>query len=445
MTFLLEIKGDDGKTRNFRIYDNAQLGRRHDGVELVLRTGDIEEDLEVLDQNVSREHLDMELVSGGEGLKITDVSSRGTKLNDTRMKKGEDGSQVIFSSAEISLAGTTTLYIKKISEIKTIPGDEVTEVHPTESVMPATEKKKSKTSFLAISILSMLIAMAMFFYPPHEAPLPQLPWQKNLTSDITDDVSILLKSDKPYAVVGEDFAVILSAANYPQNPDVILQLILSPPSGMVVSSAELVRQGVGQYTGTYTIPSGGSKAIAVNVEPDIPGNYTIKGTVAYHFVNQEEGKVHDLKIPVFVREKPPEKEERPNYFIPLLVLVSLISGGYYFKTTKPMRKYEAEFEIKSKEIVDEGEMFTLTLKVHNLMGNPKMVLQVIAKSTSEVEVLSKASQKKKIGSGKSVGIKFDLRAEKPGDARITLRLGYNIGGYKAKEKRIHRVRIREKF
>ena len=117
--------------------------------------------------------------------------------------------------------------------------------------------------------------------------------------------SVHLHGEKTDVVMGEDILLKLSAVNKITKPIMTLQVILIPPSGMSVTSADFVESGAGQYTSTYTIEPGDGRDIEVGIRSNQVGDFIVNGEVIYFFgddmVNAEE---HILSLPIKVRAKP---------------------------------------------------------------------------------------------------------------------------------------------
>ena len=115
-------------------------------------------------------------------------------------------------------------------------------------------------------------------------PLPNIP----ANPPEKGDVSITLRSDVVKAKVGQEFSVTLSVTNYIVNPDMTLQIILKPPSGLSITSTEFVQTGIGEYSAVYKVKSGESKAIKIFLKPNNAGEFVIRGEVIYYFGNDKE-------------------------------------------------------------------------------------------------------------------------------------------------------------
>jgi len=127
-----------------------------------------------------------------------------------------------------------------------------------------------------------------------------LPLPSNIPANQPEkgDVSITLRSDVVKAKVGQEFSVTLSVTNYIVNPDMTLQIILKPPSGLSITSTEFVQTGVGEYSAVYHVKSGESKAIKIFLKPNNAGEFVIRGEVIYYFGNDKE---NFKKLPISER------------------------------------------------------------------------------------------------------------------------------------------------
>ncbi len=165
---------------------------------------------------------------------------------------------------------------------------------------------------------------------PTYAPTPT----QTLTSE---DVVIDLTSDVIKAKVGQEFSLTLSVVNLIKNPNMTLQVILRPPSGMSVVSSEFAQVGMGQYTGTFFVKPGGSKAVKINVMPNNAGNFTIRGTIVYYFGNDKKNAtVKEISIPIEVVEAEnsnPSPLKTPGFKV-ISAVISLIVVGFIYATKR---------------------------------------------------------------------------------------------------------------
>jgi LemA protein len=139
-----------------------------------------------------------------------------------------------------------------------------------------------------------------FDQPGATAPASQTP------SSTIANASVKLYGVKTDVELGENIILKLSAVNLITKPAMTLQLILSPPSGMSVTSSDFVVSGAGQYTSTYNIEPGSSKDIEITMKADQAGDFNVEGRVIYYFGNDTStGEDHTLELPIKVRNKKP--------------------------------------------------------------------------------------------------------------------------------------------
>ena len=122
---------------------------------------------------------------------------------------------------------------------------------------------------------------------------------------IISTASVQLHGEKTDVVVGEDIFLRLSAVNLITKPVMHVQVIIIPPSGMSVTSAEFVQSGAGQFTTTYEIESGRGRDIEVRIKSNQVGDFQVQGRAIYYFGDDEESiEDHILTLPIKVRTKP---------------------------------------------------------------------------------------------------------------------------------------------
>ena len=122
--------------------------------------------------------------------------------------------------------------------------------------------------------------------------------------------SVHLHGEKTDVVLGEDILLKLSAVNKITKPTMTLQVILIPPSGMSVTSADFVESGAGQYTSTYTIEPGVGRDIEVGIRSNQVGDFVVNGEVIYYFGDDKENaEEHTLSLPINVRAEPDDGQK----------------------------------------------------------------------------------------------------------------------------------------
>jgi LemA protein len=126
------------------------------------------------------------------------------------------------------------------------------------------------------------------------------------TSLTVTNASIELYGDKTDVEVGENIVLKLSAVNLITKPEMTVQVILKPPSGMSVISSEFVVAGSGQYTTTYKIEPGSARNIEIMMKTTQTGDFIIEGKVIYYFgTDLSTQEDHSLELPIKVRNKKP--------------------------------------------------------------------------------------------------------------------------------------------
>ena len=129
---------------------------------------------------------------------------------------------------------------------------------------------------------------------------------------VKGEVSVDLRSDVTKAVVGQEFSLTLSVVNLISNPNMTLQVILVPPSGMSVTSSYFSQSGEGQFVGVFKVKPGEMRCIKIGVMPNEPGNFTIRGIIVYYFGNDKRNvTVKEISIPIAVKSK--ENPKSPGF------------------------------------------------------------------------------------------------------------------------------------
>ncbi|MCK4811006.1 MAG: DUF11 domain-containing protein [Methanosarcinales archaeon] len=122
--------------------------------------------------------------------------------------------------------------------------------------------------------------------------------------------SVHLHGEKTDVVMGEDILLKLSAVNKITKPTMTLQVILIPPSGMSVTSADFVESGAGLYTSTYVIEPGVGRDIEVGIRSNQVGDFVVNGEVIYYFGDdKEDAEEHLLSLPITVRASPDPQQD----------------------------------------------------------------------------------------------------------------------------------------
>ena len=121
------------------------------------------------------------------------------------------------------------------------------------------------------------------------AEISMTPTEPETSAEIST-ACVHLYGEKTDVVLGEDIRLKLSAVNKITNPTMTLQVILIPPSGMSVTSADFVESGAGLYTSTYVIEPGKGRNIEVGIRSNQEGDFLVNGEVIYYFGNDKKRK-----------------------------------------------------------------------------------------------------------------------------------------------------------
>jgi LemA protein len=124
------------------------------------------------------------------------------------------------------------------------------------------------------------------------------------TTTPVPSASVELYGEKTDVDIGEDIILKLSAVNLITKPQMTLQVILIPPSGMSVTSSDFATSGAGQYTTTYKIEPGSGRDIEVRIKTSQVGDFTVKGRIVYYYGDDKTtAEDHTLELPIKVRAK----------------------------------------------------------------------------------------------------------------------------------------------
>lgn len=115
--------------------------------------------------------------------------------------------------------------------------------------------------------------------------------------------SINFYGEKTDVYLGEDIITKLSIVNLVSNPKMNAQIIILPPSGMSVTSAEFTKTSAGQFAANFEIdPDEGGRNIEIILRPNQVGEFDVKGRVVYYFGEDKDNmQDYSLDLPVSVR------------------------------------------------------------------------------------------------------------------------------------------------
>jgi hypothetical protein len=125
------------------------------------------------------------------------------------------------------------------------------------------------------------------------------------TTNPAKTASVSLYGEKTDVVLGEDILLKLSAVNLITKPNMHVQVIIIPPSGMSVTSSEFSKIAAGQFTANYELPPGDGRDIEVSIKSNQIGDFNVNGRIIYYF-GDEKGTAedHTLTLPIKVRKEP---------------------------------------------------------------------------------------------------------------------------------------------
>lgn len=168
-------------------------------------------------------------------------------------------------------------------------------------------------------------------YPPATPIAPAAPVVTPAPTNCKQSASVQLYGEKTDVVLGEDIVLKLSAVNLITKPAMTVQVILLPPSGMSVTSADFVQQGPGQYTSTYKLDPGSGRNIEVRIKTNQMGDFEVKGRVVYYY-GEDKSTAEDCTLPLSISVRSessqgvPKGAEAPKTpgFVGVLAIVSIL-------------------------------------------------------------------------------------------------------------------------
>ena len=123
--------------------------------------------------------------------------------------------------------------------------------------------------------------------------------------------SVHLHGEKTDVVMGEDILLKLAAVNLITKPTMHVQVIITPPSGMSVTSSEFVQSGAGLFTASYEIEPGVGRDIEVRMRSNQVGDFVVNGRIVYYFGDDmDDAEDHTLTLPIKVRVEAEQGAER---------------------------------------------------------------------------------------------------------------------------------------
>ncbi|MCD4842212.1 MAG: BatD family protein [Methanosarcinales archaeon] len=155
-----------------------------------------------------------------------------------------------------------------------------------------------------------------------------------ISSSNAQTASVHLHGEKTDVVMGEDILLKLAAVNLITKPTMHVQVIITPPSGMSVTSSEFVQSGAGLFTASYEIEPGVGRDIEVRMRSNQVGDFVVNGRIVYYFGDDiEHSEDHTLSLPIKVRAEPEPDETKSPGFGVLISVIGLVAM-YLLKRNK---------------------------------------------------------------------------------------------------------------
>lgn len=117
----------------------------------------------------------------------------------------------------------------------------------------------------------------------------------------TGDIGFQLRADKSIINMGEEDGLTLIATNVITKPIMTVQLILTIPTGMSITSTEFTQKGAGQYSSVVDVKPGDIGYIQATVKANQAGSHKIEGRIVYYFngnVTDQKDEIQTLYITV---------------------------------------------------------------------------------------------------------------------------------------------------
>lgn len=142
------------------------------------------------------------------------------------------------------------------------------------------------------------------------------------------EASISLYGERTDVYLDQDILLKLSVVNYISNPKMNMQVVIVPPSGMSVTSAEFSKTSAGQFASNYELNPGDGKDIEINMRSNEAGEFTVKGRVVYYFGEQKDkSQYYETELPIKVRR-------------PTVLTDTKIKGPQQYEVKKGMMGFE---------------------------------------------------------------------------------------------------------
>lgn len=185
---------------------------------------------------------------------------------------------------------------------------------------------------LTPKITTPLITPTIPLTPAETVPM-KTPTPVEITSK--PSASVQLHGQKTDVVLGEDILLKLSAVNIITKPIMDVQVILIPPSGMSVTSADFVQVGPAQYTSIFKLDPGSGRNIEVGIKPNQIGDFEVRGRVVYYYGDDKStAEDYELLLPIKVRAEaaktpqPPQNGGSSSAIVGVIAILVVIFAVY---------------------------------------------------------------------------------------------------------------------
>ena len=270
----------DGKIDEIRIYNRAlnaeEVKALYEGVQLSLTKS-------AAPHSIKQGHATtVTLTVKNTGTtEITDIEVSDTIPSDIVLVGGETSKTYLSLRPKDS---REFQYALQLNEAGTFNLDPATVMYADEDGNYHTAKSKTA----AIEVKPSLITT------PTQTP--------TTTGSDAGSASVHLHGEKTDVDMGEDILLKLAAVNLITKPTMHVQVIITPPSGMSVTSSEFVQSGAGLYTTTYELKPGVGRDIEIRIRSNQVGDFDVNGRIVYYFGDDmEHAEDHTLTLPIKVR------------------------------------------------------------------------------------------------------------------------------------------------
>lgn len=148
--------------------------------------------------------------------------------------------------------------------------------------------------------------------PMPTAVVTETPEETGATPVPTQDIlrkppkaSVDLHGERTNIEEGQQSLLKGSIVSFNTNKDKMhAQVIIIPPSGVSVVSADFVKSPAGQYTSDFELEPGKGKDIEVAIVPNEPGEFKVISKVSYYFgTDRDDNGYEEIKLDIKVRPR----------------------------------------------------------------------------------------------------------------------------------------------